>query len=242
MKIALIGYGKMGKTIEELALQRGHEIVARITRSNTITALDFQDVDVAIEFTAPHFAVQHIEKCIENDTPVVVGTTAWNDHLDYIKDLVSAKNGTLLYASNFSVGVNIFFDINRRLAKLMTEYDAYKAVLEETHHLEKLDSPSGTAVTLANDIMFANPKISSWVHEDGSVPHTNSGQLGVVSYREENVPGTHKITYTSEIDTIEISHTAHNRKGFALGAVIAAEWLIGKKGVYTMQDVIKFEE
>jgi 4-hydroxy-tetrahydrodipicolinate reductase len=117
MKIALIGYGKMGKTIEELALQRGHEIVARITRSNTITALDFQDVDVAIEFTAPHFAVQHIEKCIENDTPVVVGTTAWNDHLDYIKDLVSAKNGTLLYASNFSVGVNIFFDINRRLGK-----------------------------------------------------------------------------------------------------------------------------
>lgn len=242
MKIALIGYGKMGKTIEELAVQRGHEIVARITSVNTTDSLDFDDVDVAIEFTAPHFAVQHIEKCVLNNTPVVVGTTAWNDSLDHVREFVKEHNGSLLYASNFSIGVNIFFDINRRLAKLMANYSSYNALLEETHHLEKLDSPSGTAVSLANDIMFENSRISSWIHEDGVIPNLLDGQLGVVSYREANVPGTHKVTYQSDIDSIEIIHTAHNRKGFALGAVVAAEWLQGKKGIYTMRDVIKFEE
>lgn len=242
MRIALIGYGKMGKTIEEIALKRGHEIVARITTSNPIDTLDFSEVDVAIEFTAPHFAVQHIEACVNHDTPVVVGTTAWNTHLDHVKDFVSSHNGSLLYASNFSIGVNMFFDINRRLAKLMSAYNDYSVLLEETHHTEKLDSPSGTAVSLANDIMLSNPSISSWVHEDETLPETKTGQLGVVSYRKPNVPGTHKITYSSEIDTIELTHTAHSRNGFALGAVIAAEWLSGKKGIFTMQDVIKFEE
>ena len=241
MKIALIGYGKMGKTIEEIALNRGHELVARITSSNPISQLDFDEVDVAIEFTAPHFAVQHIEACISNQTPVVVGTTAWNDQLPYVTDLVAKHDGTLLHASNFSIGVNMFFDINRRLATLMSKYNDYTVVLEETHHTEKLDSPSGTAVSLANDIMFANPAISSWMHGDDVTPAVDSNQMAVVSYRKANVPGTHKITYNSEIDTIELTHTAHNRNGFALGAVIAAEWLYGKKGVYTMQDIIKFE-
>ncbi len=242
MKLALIGYGKMGKTIEEIALRRDHEIVARISTSNPIDNLDFSDVDVAIEFTAPHFAVSHIEACINNNTPIVVGTTAWNAQLDYVKELVAENDGSLLYASNFSIGVNMFFDINRRLAKLMSMYEDYNVVLEETHHTEKLDSPSGTAVSLANDIMLSNPNISSWIHEDEVAPELKKGQLGVISYRKPNVPGTHTIKYNSDIDTIELTHIAHNRNGFALGAVIAAEWLAGKKGVYTMQDVIKFEE
>lgn len=242
MRIALIGYGKMGKTIEEIAISRGHEIVARITSSNPIATLDFDEVDVAIEFTAPHFAVPHIEACIANNTPVVVGTTAWNTQLDYVRDLVSKANGSLLYASNFSIGVNMFFDINRRLSKLMSAYPEYHVTIEEIHHTEKLDSPSGTAVTLANEIMLANPTISSWIHGDEERPNVKKEQMAVVSYRKPNVPGTHTITYDSSIDKIELTHIAHNRNGFALGAVVAAEWLFGKKGIYTMQDVIKFEE
>lgn len=239
MRIALIGYGKMGKIIEEIALSRGHEIVARATSQNPVEFLNFDHIDVAIEFTTPTMAVKHIEYCVENGTPIVVGTTAWNEQLQHVKEFVSKRNGALLHASNFSIGVNIFFDINRRLAKLMEGHDEYKPSIEEIHHTEKLDAPSGTAVSLANDILFENKNISSWVHNEKVAPIVQSDQLAVTSQRISGVPGTHVVSYESEIDKIELKHTAHNRKGFALGSVIAAEWLAGKKGIYTMQDVIK---
>lgn len=239
MNIALIGYGKMGKVIEEIAISRGHSIVAKSNSESPIENIDFSEVDVAIEFTAPALAVKHIEHCVDNGTPVVVGTTAWNDRLPEVTEFVNTKEGSLLHASNFSIGVNIFFDINKRLAALIEPHSHdYKTSLEETHHTHKLDAPSGTAVSLANDMMFANNNLSSWVHNEEVAPEVNPGQIALTSYREEGVPGTHVVTYSSEIDTIEIKHTAHNRRGFALGSIIAAEWLLGKKGVYTMQDVI----
>lgn len=238
MNIALIGYGKMGKTIEEIALQRGHKITGKSTSLHPIDELDFDEIDVAIEFTAPHIAVKHIEHCINKETPVIVGTTAWDEELPYVKDYVTQRNGSLLYASNFSIGVNIFFDINRRLAKLMAGHNEYKPTIKETHHLHKLDAPSGTAISLANDMMFQNENFSSWIHNRDTPPVVKEGQIGVTSFREENVPGTHKIEYKSDIDSIELIHTAHSRKGFALGAVIAAEWIADKKGIFTMQDVI----
>lgn len=230
----------MGKTIERIALERGHEITEISNSSRPIDQVDFDNVDVAIEFTNPDFAVNNIEQCVNNGTPIVVGTTAWSDDLDYVKDYVTQRNGSLLYASNFSVGVNIFFDINRRLAKLMEHHKNYTPNIEEIHHLQKVDAPSGTAITLANDMMFENDNLTSWLHNENTPPAVKPGQIAVTSFREDGVPGTHKITYSSEIDTIEIKHTAHNREGFALGAVIAAEWLEDKKGIFTMQDVIKF--
>jgi 4-hydroxy-tetrahydrodipicolinate reductase len=240
MKLALIGYGKMGKIIEEVAISRGHTIVDRSTSTSPVETIDFTDVDVAIEFTAPDLAIQHIEYCVNHNTPIVVGTTAWDDEISYVKDYVTQNSGTLLYASNFSIGVNIFFDLNRRLSKLMSAHHEYVPSLEETHHLEKIDAPSGTAVHLANDTLFQNENLNSWVHAKNEHPVIQDGQLGVTSYRKAGVPGTHTIKYESTIDTIEMTHTAHSRAGFALGAVIAAEWILGKKGVYTMQDVIKF--
>lgn len=239
MKLALIGYGKMGKIIEGIAISRGHSIVGKASSTNPIETIDFSDVDVAIEFTTPSFVIQHIEHCIEHDTPIVVGTTAWNEQLPYVKTLIEQNNGALLHASNFSIGVNIFFDINKRLAKLMANHSDYVPSLEETHHVHKLDAPSGTAVTLANDMMLENEKIESWTLGEGTPPKTLDGQLGVTSYRKPDVPGTHIVTYESPIDTIQLSHTAHSREGFALGAVIAAEFLQHKKGTFTMQDVIK---
>ena len=240
MKLALIGYGKMGKIIERIAISRGHTIVGRASSSEPIETVDFSQVDVAIEFTTPSFAVHHIEYCLDENVPVVVGTTAWNEHLPYVETLVTQKNGALLQASNFSIGVNIFFDINKRLAKLMSNYPEYKASVEETHHVHKLDAPSGTAVTIANDIMFENDRLESWKLGREEVPQTEPWHLPVTSYRKPDVPGTHIVTYESPIDTIQLSHVAHSREGFALGAVIAAEFLHGKKGTYTMQDVIKF--
>ncbi|MCH2225565.1 MAG: 4-hydroxy-tetrahydrodipicolinate reductase [Crocinitomicaceae bacterium] len=239
MRIALIGYGKMGKIIERIAISRGHSITGKSSSKKPISAIDFSKVDVAIEFTAPGLAVNHIKHCIDYKTPVVVGTTAWSDHLLEVKDYVTKNKGSLLHASNFSVGVNIFFDLNRRLARLMAPNQEYTGHIEETHHLQKLDAPSGTAVSLANDVILENENLSSWVHEENTVPDTQSGQLGVTSFREDGVPGTHSVTYQSTIDTIKMTHTAHSREGFALGAVIAAEWLLHKKGVFTMQDVIK---
>lgn len=240
MRIALIGYGKMGKIIEEVAISRGHTITAKSNRTFPIEQIDFSQVDVAIEFTAPNLAVDHMKYCIDQKTPVVVGTTAWNDELPAVKNYAKTNDGSLLYASNFSIGVNIFFDINRRLAKLMASYPEYKVHVSETHHTAKLDAPSGTAVSIANDILFENDELSSWIHKENELPVTQKNQFGVTSYRKEGVPGTHHVTYASEIDTLELSHTAHNRQGFALGAVVAAEWLQHKKGVFTMQDVIKF--
>jgi len=238
MNIALIGYGKMGKIIEEIAIQRGHKITGKSSSQHPIGELDFDEIDVAIEFTAPHFAVKHIEHCIDNNTPVIVGTTAWNDQLPYVKDYVTKNDGSLLYASNFSIGVNIFFDLNRRLSKLMKNHSEYSPAIEEIHHLQKMDAPSGTAISLATDMMFENENLSSWIHNENEPPTTQPGQIAVTSFRKDGVPGTHTIEYKSAIDSIEMTHTAHSRQGFALGAIIAAEWILGKKGVYTMQDVI----
>jgi 4-hydroxy-tetrahydrodipicolinate reductase len=240
MNFALIGYGKMGKIIEEIAVSRGHEITGKASSSQPIETIDFSEVDVAIEFTTPSFAVHHIEHCLDQDTPIVVGTTAWNEQLPYVKTLVTQKDGALLHASNFSIGVNVFFDINKRLARLMANYSDYKPSLEETHHVHKLDAPSGTAVSIANDIMLENDSIRSWKLGEEEKPYVQEGQLPVTSYRKPEVPGTHVVTYESSIDTIQLSHTAHSREGFALGAVVAAEFLHGKKGTFTMQDVIKF--
>lgn len=242
MKIALIGYGKMGKAIEEIALERGHTIVAKVSSEKLLSDTDLSNVDIAIEFTKPDLAAGHIQYCIDHQTPVVVGTTAWNNQLDAVKQAVESQNGSVLYSSNFSIGVNIFFEINKRLAQLISGQTGYKAGLEEIHHLQKLDSPSGTAITLANGILENNQDYVSWVLGEGHVPHTNNGQLGVTSYRKPDVPGTHIIKYSSPVDTITITHEAHNRKGFALGAVIAAEWLQDKKGLYTMSDVLNLNQ
>lgn len=239
MRIALIGYGKMGKIIEDLAISRGHQISVKCNSEFTVEQADFSDTDVAIEFTLPNLAVKHMEFCIDNQIPIVVGTTAWNDELDYIKELVLNRNGSLLHASNFSIGVNVFFEINRKLASLMSSHPEYKISLDEIHHLQKIDAPSGTAVTLANEIMLNHENANSWTHEREQKPETADGQIAVTSYRKPDVPGTHAIRYTSDIDEIEIKHTAFNRNGFALGAILAAEWLQNRKGIYTMQDIIK---
>lgn len=240
MNIALIGYGKMGKVIERIALERGHRIVAKINSSNPLSSIDLSSADMAIEFTRPNLAVPHIEYCLSKQLPVVVGTTAWEEDLDRITELVKEKNGSLLYASNFSIGVNIFFEINKRLAQLMSGHSGYKATLEEIHHLQKIDAPSGTAITLANGILEYNNDYISWVHKEEKSPQTSNRQLGVISYRKPDVPGTHTISYHSDIDSITITHEAHNRTGFALGAVIAAEWLYQRKGIYTINDVLNF--
>jgi 4-hydroxy-tetrahydrodipicolinate reductase len=242
MKIALIGYGKMGKAIEEIALQRGHEIVTRIDTDNPLTDLLKHQADVAIEFTRPDAAVNNILFCAEHQLPVVVGTTAWSHDYPKVKAAIEQYNGTLLAASNFSVGVNIFFEINKRLARLMNNQPDYTASIEEIHHLQKLDAPSGTAVTLANDLMHQIPSFETWKLGEEHTPEVQKNELAITSFRQPDVPGTHIIQYTSAVDTIEIKHEAHSRKGFALGAVLAAEFLNGKKGIFTMSDVLKIEE
>lgn len=236
MKIGLIGYGKMGQAIETIALERGHEVTARVNREHPIQEVNWEDVDVAIEFTQPDLAVQHMEICMKNHTPIVVGTTAWQQDLPKVNQLVSDLNGSLLHASNFSVGVNIFFEINRKLAEIMNRHPEYTVSMKEIHHVQKLDAPSGTAVSLANDIIAEHEQYTHW---QLVAEHVSKQSISINALREPNVPGTHEVSYTSEIDTIRIEHIAHNRKGFALGAVLAAEFLMGKKGVYTMKDVLK---
>jgi len=236
MKIGLIGYGKMGQAIEAIALERGHEITARVNREHPIQEVNWEDVDVAIEFTQPELAVQHMEICMKNHTPIVVGTTAWQQDLLKVNQLVSDLNGSLLHASNFSVGVNIFFEMNRKLAEIMNRHSEYTVSMEEIHHVQKLDAPSGTAVSLANDIIAEHDAYSTWQLSTEDVANK---AISINAVREPNVPGTHEVTYTSDIDTIRIEHIAHSRKGFALGAVLAAEFLLGKKGVFTMKDVLK---
>ncbi|HNR86643.1 MAG TPA: 4-hydroxy-tetrahydrodipicolinate reductase [Taishania sp.] len=238
MKIALIGYGKMGKAIEEIAIERGHSIVAKINQSTPIESLKSLEADVAIEFTRPDAAVANIQFCLNHSLPVVVGTTAWYDAFEHVKNEVAQHNGALLHASNFSVGVNIFFEINRMLAQLMQPYAEYTASVEEIHHLQKLDAPSGTAVTIANAILENNPALNTWKLGEENHPTTQKNELAITSYRKPDVPGTHIVKYQSSIDTIEIMHEAHNRKGFALGAVLAAEFLKDKKGIFTMSDVL----
>ncbi len=242
MNIALIGYGKMGKSIETIAIERGHHIVARVNSAIPIDKADLALADVAIEFSRPELVLGHMRFCFNKKLPIVVGTTAWNSSESTILSEAKEQDAALLYASNFSIGVNIFFALNKRLAELMQGHAAYHAELEEIHHLQKLDAPSGTAITLANGLMESNDDYVSWVHGENKAPHSTEGQLAVISHRKPEVPGTHIIRYVSEIDTLEISHQAHNRKGFALGAVIAAEWLHGKTGVFTMNDVLNLKK
>lgn len=241
MKIALIGYGKMGKAIESIALERGHEIVAKLTSNSSLDELSSMEVDVAIEFTRPNAAVKNILACASKKIPVVVGTTAWNEDYEEVKQAIVRADSAMIAASNFSVGVNLFFALNRQLAKLMHQHNEYVPSIEEIHHLQKLDAPSGTAVTIANDLMLKNPTVTSWKLGEEHHPEVKENELGITSYRLPEVPGTHVVKYTSEIDTIEIKHEAHNRKGFAFGAVLAAEFLKGKKGIFTMQDVLNIE-
>lgn len=236
MKIALIGYGKMGHAIEEIALQKGHEIVLKISIDNTedFTKEAVQKANVAIEFTGPESAVENIKKCLDAGVPVVSGSTGWLNYWDEVKKYCEEKNGALIYASNFSIGVNLFFELNSFLAKLMEKHPSYDVMLEEIHHTQKKDAPSGTAITLAEQVLQNIKRKKHWVNHISD----DVSELEIISERIDPAPGTHKIKYTSDIDDIEIIHTAHNRKGFAGGAVLAAEFLAGKKGIYTMKDVL----
>ncbi len=241
MKIALIGYGKMGREIEKSAIAKGHEIVLKLGSADMdfITTDTFADADIAIEFSTPHSAVSNIKNCFDAGIPVVVGTTGWYDNLEFIKSLCLKSGKSMLWASNFSPGVNILFELNRKLASLMNAQTTYKASVGEIHHVKKLDSPSGTAITIANDIVSKIHRLNQWepmLKDSGFPPAT----LPVWSERTGEVPGTHIISYESANDRIELRHEAFNRKGFADGAVMAAEWLKGKTGFFTMTDVLDF--
>jgi len=238
MKIALIGYGKMGKAIEKLALAKGHQITAIVDSQNSIENTNFDDVDVAIEFTRPELAVKHMNFCLEIGLPIIVGTTAWQNELKIITENVSKYNGALVHASNFSIGVNLFFEMNKKLAKIMEAHPAYKLEMTEIHHTQKLDKPSGTAVTLAEEIIEQNTNYKGWSLAE-STELENEKEFFIHALREENVPGTHLVNYSSPIDSIQIQHTAHTRDGFALGAILAAEWIKNKKGIFTMKDVLQ---
>ena len=237
MKIALSGYGKMGREIEKIALERGHEIVIKFNDPEDWVGKEdkLANADVAIEFSMPQSVVSNIFKCFDANVPVVVGTTGWFEQLDHVKQVCFEHDRSILYASNFSIGVNLFFEVNRVLAKLMNEHEDYHVSMEETHHTAKLDSPSGTAIKLANDVIDNLERKDLWVNKKTE----KDCELEIISHRIENVPGTHVVKYESDIDEIEITHTAKSRVGFAKGAVIAAEWLADKKGVYTMSDLLK---
>lgn len=230
MKIALLGYGKMGKTIERIAEERGHEIILKIT-DNAATQ-DLSRADIAIDFSVPQAAFTNITSCFEKGIPVVSGTTGWLEKYEEAAESCRRNNSGFIYASNFSLGVNIFFELNKKLAEMMVNFPQYTPSIEEIHHTQKLDSPSGTAITLAQQIIEKTSK-TSWTLEKPA-----EGELPITAKREENVPGTHLVTYSSAIDTINIEHIAHSRDGFALGAVIAAEWLKDKRGVFSMKDVL----
>jgi 4-hydroxy-tetrahydrodipicolinate reductase len=236
MKIAIIGYGKMGKAIEEIAVQRGHKIVLKINIDNLpdFTEENLKKADLAIEFSGPESAVDNIKKCCKAGIPVVSGSTGWLDKWEVIKDFCWQNNSGFLYASNFSVGVNLFFELNKYLAQLMLPHSEYNVSLEEIHHTEKKDAPSGTAITLAQQVIENIPTKKQWVNEDSS----KAEDLVIISKRIDPAAGTHSVKYQSPIDDIEIIHTAHNRKGFATGAVLAAEFLKGKKGIFSMKDVL----
>lgn len=245
MKLALLGYGKMGQIIERFALERGHEVVLKINVDNLpdFTIANLAKADVAIDFSAPDAAVSNIYKCFEANVPIVVGTTGWYGNLQEIKNDCLSSNNTLLYGSNFSIGVNLFFHLNTVLAKLMNNYPAYEVQVEEIHHTQKLDAPSGTAMTIAEGIIEELDRKSEWLNEVVGTPIPDvikNEQLLIESHRIENVPGTHTVVYSSEVDDIEIKHTAHNRAGFALGALVAAEWLQNRQGFYNVADVFKF--
>lgn len=230
MKIALLGYGKMGKTIERIALERGHEIVLKIDASSE--EYDITQADIAIEFSTPKSAFANISNALHKGIPVVAGTTGWLEKYQDAINICKASDTAFLYASNFSIGVNIFFEINNILAKMMSSYPEYAVAIEEIHHTQKLDAPSGTAITLAQEIIEQTDKVG-W-----ELGETTEDKIPITAKRIENVPGTHIVTYKSVVDTLEIKHTAHSRDGFALGAVLAAEWIVDKKGVFSMKDVL----
>lgn len=237
MKIAILGYGKMGKVIEEIALQRGHSIDLKVNQTNLDFDLELlSDCDVAIEFSAPESAVKNINKCFEANVPVVVGTTGWYAEFNAVQERCISENKGLLYATNFSVGVNIFYEINKKLAALMDVNSQYDVKVKETHHLQKLDAPSGTAISIAEGIIDNLDRKDSWKND--LIVFEN--ELAIESIRTEDVPGTHVVKYESDIDFVEIKHEAKNRNGFAFGAVLAAEYIRGKKGVFTMKDVLSF--
>lgn len=233
MKIALLGYGKMGKVIERIALERGHEIVLKKDETNTFDGLS--TADVAIDFSVPTAAVDNISNCFHTNVPVVSGTTGWLEHFDEMVALCNEKQGGFISSSNFSLGVNIFFELNEYLAKIMSQFDSYKVTMEEIHHTQKLDAPSGTAISLAKGVI-ENSNYANWTLDEAK-----NNEIHIEAKRIGDVPGTHTVTYDSIVDSIELKHTAHNREGFALGAVIAAEWLAGKKGIYNMKDVLNLK-
>ncbi len=245
MKIILLGYGKMGQLIERFAVKRGHEVVLIVDENNRsdIELEDIEDADLAIDFSTPDAALANISLCFEANLPIVVGTTGWYEHLEEVKETCLTADQSLLYGSNFSIGVNIFFHINKLLAKAINPYKQYDVQVEEIHHIHKLDAPSGTAITIAEGILDQIDDKHSWVNTiEGSgeeiIPKPD--QLLIESLRIEEVPGTHTVLYSSEVDQIEFKHTAHSREGFALGAVIAAEWLYGKKGFYQVTEMFDF--
>ncbi len=237
MKILILGYGKMGKTIEQIALNRNHTVPYKIDLHNQSALQDIgkEDVDVAIEFSSPESAYKNIRACLEKGIPVVSGTTGWLERKKEIEQLTRETNGGFFYASNYSVGVNLFFHLNKILARIMNNFPEYSASMEEIHHTEKKDAPSGTAITLAEGILENLDRKSGWVNTETR----KEEELSIISKRIAEVPGTHTIDYSSKIDSIEIKHTAHSREGFAEGAVVAAEWLIGKSGIFGMDDMLK---
>ncbi|GAB7257299.1 4-hydroxy-tetrahydrodipicolinate reductase [Polaribacter sp. OB-PA-B3] len=230
MKIALLGYGRMGKEIEKIAISRGHEIVIK---KDVDTEIDITLADVAIDFSIPNSAFNNISNCFENKVPVISGTTGWLDKYNDAVRLCEEKKGAFIYASNFSLGVNIFFELNKQLAKMMSNLEDYNISMEEIHHTKKLDAPSGTAITLAEGIIENSSK-KDWELDN----NTSEENIPIVAKRIPEVPGTHTVWYNSKVDSIEIKHTAHSRQGFALGAVVAAEWILGKTGVFNMKDVL----
>ena len=231
MKIALVGYGKMGHIIDEIATKKGHEIVARL--NETPTKENLNAPDVIIEFSNPEVAFENIKVGLENQIPVICGTTGWLDRKPEIEEIASKNNSAFLYGSNFSLGVNLFFALNEKLADLMKGFSEYQVQLEEIHHTHKKDAPSGTAISLAEGIIKNDERFDAW-----KLAETQDKELGIFAVRQDEVPGTHSVFYKSDVDEIEIKHTAYNRNGFALGAVVAAEWIIGKRGNFSMNDFL----
>lgn len=236
MKLALIGYGKMGRAIEEIAVQRGHQVLFKIDQPNLheFTAGNLSKVDAAIEFTGPHAAYDNVIKMLEWGIPLVCGSTGWTEKLDHARNICQQMNGAFVYSSNYSIGVNLFFELNKKLAALMAPHAEYEVLLEETHHTQKKDAPSGTAISLAEQVLSAIKRKKRWVNELSDNPE----DLEIISQRIDPAPGTHSVKYSSVIDNIEIIHTAHSRIGFAGGAMLAAEFIRNKKGFFTMKDVL----
>ncbi|MGC1205070.1 MAG: 4-hydroxy-tetrahydrodipicolinate reductase [Flavobacteriaceae bacterium] len=231
MNVALLGYGRMGQTIEQIAIKRGHHIVLKVDKDDK--DYDITKADVAIDFSIPTVAFNNISKCLNNNVPVISGTTGWLENYDKAVTLCKEKKGAFIYASNYSLGVNIFFELNKTLAKMMSNLKQYNVSMEEIHHTQKLDAPSGTAISLANGIISNHDGFDNW-----KLDKKGETTIPITAKRIDDVPGTHTVTYESEVDTVTIEHVAHNRQGFALGAVIAAEWLVEKTGVFTMNDVL----